>query len=516
VQPASSATDAQGLTATTYVLGVVAGPASVRAQLGGLTATFNATILPVSSQTMHPVFSTYIGGDREDQVRDIATDAQGNIYLTGGTESSNFPITSGAFDETHNGSYDVYVAKLDPQGQLLWSTFLGGPNYDRAYAIEVDAQGFVYIAGRAGDQFPVTAGAFQTTFQGSPDIPPYGPQDGFVCKLRPDGASLVFCSYFGTDDNRMIRDLDLDASNNIVIASSSESGSFPASWFNGSYQPNPIGGPDGVIAKISSNGSQVLWATYIGGVRDESEEPSLRVDNAGNVFALYSTTSDNAPTTGGLFHTLRGARDFYLLKLSGNGKQLLWATFLGGDTDEDVETHELALDELGNPVVASASASDNYPTTSGAFQRNLAGAGDGVLTKVSSDGSTLIASTYLGGLLNDKTEGVSVDAQGYIYVTGSTGTPGLPFLAGGYQSDLNGSLNDMMMIKLSPDLTQVLYGTYMGGSSDDLGRSATVTPGGDYIFGGNITSGDFPTINPMQGTYFGQLEGAVVKFSPGP
>ena len=112
----------------------------------------------------------------------------------------------------------MYVAKLDPQGNLVWSTFIGGPNYDRAYAVEVDAQGFVYVAGRAGDQFPVTAGVFQPNFNGSPDILPYGPQDGFLCKLRPNGSAIIWCSYFGTDDNKMIRDIDLDAQGNIYLA----------------------------------------------------------------------------------------------------------------------------------------------------------------------------------------------------------------------------------------------------------------------------------------------------------
>jgi hypothetical protein len=100
------------------------------------------TISPRSSDeqraTPSLVFSTYIGGSRQDSIRDVATDREGNIYITGGTESSDFPTTPGAYDTTFNGWHNVFVTKFHPEGNLLWSTFLGGPNYDRAYAIEVD------------------------------------------------------------------------------------------------------------------------------------------------------------------------------------------------------------------------------------------------------------------------------------------------------------------------------------------------------------------------------------------
>src|SRR5688572_23113435 len=136
---------------------------------------------PPPVDTSHPgtngavVFASYLGGGQYEVVRDIATDAAGNAYLTGGTESSNFPTTPGALQRVANpGSpenntldrLDAFIVKMDPNGNIVWSTLLGGPNYDRAYGIVVDAQGFVYVAGRAGRGFPVTPGAFQTTFQG--------------------------------------------------------------------------------------------------------------------------------------------------------------------------------------------------------------------------------------------------------------------------------------------------------------------------------------------------------------
>jgi Beta-propeller repeat len=171
----------------------------------------------------------------------VAVDAQGNMYVARGTSSTDFPVTAGAYDGTFNnpGSpmLDRFVAKLSPTEQLLWSTYLGGSGYDRAYAIEVDPQGFVYVAGRAGLGFPVTPGAFQTTFYGSQESPVYGPPDGFLCKLRPDGSGMVFCSYFGNADPGPVRDIALDPEGNIYPVSMTSVHGFPTSWFAGSAQP---------------------------------------------------------------------------------------------------------------------------------------------------------------------------------------------------------------------------------------------------------------------------------------
>ncbi|MEO8199310.1 MAG: Ig-like domain-containing protein [Gemmatimonadota bacterium] len=500
---------------TGQVNALSAGSAGIIALSEGKSDTSSLLVTGVSISGMHLVFSTYLGGNQQDQIRDIAVDGQGNIYIAGGSESPSFVTTPGAYDQTPNGNYDVFVAKLDPQGHLLWSTVIGGPGYDRAYGIELDPQGFVYIAGRAGSGFPVTPGAFQTTFQGSPDVLPYGPQDGFVCKLKPDGSALVFCSYFGTSDARIIRDLAVNSLGEIFVGSSSESGTLPPAWFQNAYQSSRTGGVDALVAKITTDGSRVVWATYVGGSGDEAEQPSIKVDNSGNVFALYATESADAPTPNGFDHTLGGIRDLYLVKLSSDGRQLLFGTYLGGSGPEGVETHEMTLDPQGNPVVGNTTGSPDFPTTSGAFQRIPGGGSDAFITKVSADGSHIIASTLLGGPLNEGSEGVSIDAAGNIYVTGGADSPTLPFLSSGVQGILGG-IQDMMVVKLSPDLTRVLYGTYLGGGDLDAGRAAAVTPGGDFIFGGTTNSLDFPTLGPIQSFYGGGLDAVVAKLSPGP
>jgi hypothetical protein len=170
-------------------------------------------------------FATYLGGSGGENFRDVVVDANSNIYVTGGTSSSDFPTTPGAYDRTFAtggsdlgsaGPMDVFVSKFSPSGQLVWSTYLGGPNYDRAYAIEVDAQGHVYLAGRAGPGFPTSPGVLQPNFAGdSGPAGAYGKQDGFVAKLSPDGSQLLWATYFGEAGGGFIRDLDIDSARRV-------------------------------------------------------------------------------------------------------------------------------------------------------------------------------------------------------------------------------------------------------------------------------------------------------------
>ena len=207
-------------------------------------------------------FSTFLGGSGQDQIRDVATDSQGNIYLVGGTDSPDFPTTPGAYQRVHNPGnpdmsgtvrYDIFVTKLDPTGHVIWSTLVGGRNYDRAYTVDVDSQGFVYVAGRAGRGFPVTTGAFQAVFMGTVNAnpKPYGEQDGVIFKLKPDGSDLVWASYFGADDAVIVRDMSIDRGGNAYLASGyghgPSNGSFPpgwSAWFSNGFQKSPQGGKD--------------------------------------------------------------------------------------------------------------------------------------------------------------------------------------------------------------------------------------------------------------------------------
>ena len=194
-------------------------------------------------------FSTYCGGSNWEHFRDTYVDDHGNVYITGGSGSDDFPTTPGAYDRVFDfggsdlggaGPCDVVVAKFDANGSLIWSTYIGGKNYDRGYAIEVDDQGYVYVAGRAGQGFPVTAGAFQTTYQGVWGNF-YGGQNGFVAKLLPDGSDLVWASYVGVGS--LCRDMAIDDDGDVYVplVYDGTGGMPPASWLTNAYQKTAMG-----------------------------------------------------------------------------------------------------------------------------------------------------------------------------------------------------------------------------------------------------------------------------------
>ncbi|MFQ5668408.1 MAG: SBBP repeat-containing protein [Candidatus Binatia bacterium] len=473
--------------------------------------------------------SRYLGGSSKDAIRGIATDDAGNVYVTGGTKSPDFPVTPHAYDTTLDTSgspvRDVFVAKLNRYGQIIWSTLIGGPNYDRAYAVQVDRKGYVYVAGRAGAGFPVTAGAFQPTFQGGQATRLYGPQDGFICKLNPDGTALVFCSYFGTSDPEIVRDLAVDAKGDIYLASSHSGGALPQSWFHNALQKAPRGGRDALIAKVTSDGSRVLWATYLGGSKEESGENSIRVDRTGHAYVLMTTRSTDIPTTPGAYdRTYNGGSDTYVAKLAPDGSRLVYGTYLGASRDEGTETHELAIDAHGNAYVASLTMSPDFPTTAGVFQTTYGGsgaedtgrgtnyAGDVFVAKISADGARLLASTFVGGRFGEGAEGVAVDSAGDVYVSGATYSSNFPVTADAFQGSKRGGA-DAFLFRLSADFTRLVYSTYLGGTGKDLARTAAIDPQGNMYIAGSTKSDDWPTRSPFRRTRARKQDAVLAKIT---
>jgi hypothetical protein len=485
----------------------------------GLTGCGDGTTQPPIDYGPAPEFSTFIGGGAEDQPRDVTADPSGNIYVVGGTASFDYPTTQGATQVAHHPGpsqnsaiqpFDVMVTKLDPGGSLVWSTYLGGPNYDRAYGAVADDQGSLYIAGRAGPGFPVTNGALQTTHMGGTEASQYGPEDGFVCKLLPDG-SVVFCTYFGGSDPRIVRDVAVDQNHDIYIASGYSGGQWPPQIAN-AFNNTPRGNQDAVVAKISADGSQLLWATYLGGSSTESNENSVGVDATGNPYVLLTTGSGDAPTTSGTFQrSYGGGGDLYIAKLDPQTGALIWATFVGGSDNESTETHEFAVGTNGDIYVAVASKSNDSPVTTNAFQpAPRGGLNDMYVFHLSSDGTRMIGGTYLGGDRNDRSEGVAIDDSGNIYLTGVTGSADFPVTPDAFQSRSGGN-SDAVVVKLSPSLDRLLYSSYLGGSGADFGRGAAVFNPNTFLLVGQTESKGFPTVKKLQ-SYEGGFDGFVAAF----
>jgi hypothetical protein len=455
--------------------------------------------MPAFAQTATTIFSTYIGGSTDqDSVRDVDIDSSGNFYLTGGSSSPDFPVTAGSHDNTHNGSYDAFVTKLDPSGALLWSTWIGGANYDRAYGIEVDDLGNVIVAGRAGSGFPTTAGVLQPNFAGdSMAGPRYGTQDGFVCKLSSAGV-LQFCTYFGDSGSAIVRDLDVDSSGNIYVASVSDEGETYAPAIAQSMLNSPVSGRDALIAKISPDGTQVYWARHEGGNADESGTNSIRVDAAGNPYLLYTTFSTGLGTVGAYDTSFAGLQDAFVARFDPAGT-LIWGSYIGGPGLEVTETHELTVTPNGHAIVALATQSlfGAIPDSPSTIRRTFGpggGINDILIARLSTDGSTLDAVALVGGSDLDRSEGVTSDSAGNLFFTGTTTSPDFPIVGTPLQPVRN---RDAVAVALGPTL-DLLYSSPFGGSGSELGRGAAVSDTNLLLFTGSTDSTNLPTTNPFQ------------------
>ncbi len=458
---------------------------------GGMLATL-AFAQTGRAQTLS---ATFLGGTLEDTCRDVAVDDQGNIYATGGTESPGFPTTDGTTlnpgaNGAQSGPHDAWVAKFAPDGTLVWATLVGGPAYDRAYAVEVNQTG-VYIAGRAGAGFPTTTGVVQPAFAGDSLVEPfYGPQDGFVVKLTPAGA-VVWATYLGGAGRDIIRDFDVDATGAVVagVISSAANPHVTA----GAYDTTPGTGLNAVVVKLAVDGQSVVWGTYLGGTGDDGINPSVRVDPAtGVVYVLASATSTDFPTTTGAYQSNnRGGSDLTLTALAANGASLVFSTYLGGGGDDFVETHGLAV--RGNLLaIAGGTNSANLSTSPGVVQPGTGGGNEALLAVFETNG-TFRALSYLGGAQGDAAEGVGLLADGRVVVAGLSQSPAFP--TGAVPQGPRGA-QDGFLVVLPADLSRVDLASRAGGGAEDAFRTLATNGAGTVVAVGGLThSPDFPVTN---------------------
>ncbi|MCK5560986.1 MAG: SBBP repeat-containing protein, partial [Thermoplasmata archaeon] len=433
------------------------------------------------------VYSTYIGGSGEDYGRSIALDSTGNAYLTGYTHSSNFPITSGANDTTHNGNADVFVAKLNPAGNsvfdLIYSTFVGGSNIDRAYGIALDSTGNAYVTGYTySSNFPITPGANDTTYNGV--------VDGFVIKLNPTGSTLLYSTFFGGSNDDRGHAIALDSGSNAYVTGYTKSANFLI--VPGANDPTHNGLEDGFVLKLNPTGSTLLYSTFVGGSNDDCGY-GIALDSTGNAYVTGYTFSSNFPkTTGANDTTYNGGGDGFILKLNPTGSTRLYTTFFGG-TSQDCG-YGITIDSTGNAYVTGSTYGSNFPTApANVYDATYNGNGDGFALKLNPTGSTVLYSTYVGGSEADGGTSIALDSTGNAYVTGRTQSPNFPTTsASAYDTTYNGGF-DIIVLKLNPTGSTLLYSTFVGGSESEDGYGIVIgSTNNTYIVGRTGSSSDFP------------------------
>jgi len=438
-------------------------------------------------------YSTFLGGNSDDYATAIAVDASGNTYIVGTTQSPDFPTTAGAFDRTGaaGNSLEAFVTKLNPTGSaLVYSTFLGGSNFEWGRGLAVDAAGNVYVAGQTkSSDFPTTGGAFDRTFNVD-NCPRCGidQYDGFVTKLNASGSALVYSTFLGGFDIDDAIGIAVDVTGSAYVVGETGSSNFPTTA--GAFAQTRSGEYDAFLTKLNPSGSALVFSTYLGGDLVDFAR-RVAVDGAGSAYVLGTTRSTTFPTTAGAFDTTpNGEFDVFVTKFNAAGSALVYSTLLGGASSDG--PGDLVIDGTGAVIVTGGTSSANFPITAGTFQTVLRGGGDAFVTKLNPTGSALVYSTFFGGSDFDDASGLAVDSAGNTYIAGGTSSVDLPVTAGAVDATLNGG-RDAMVASLDANGATLRYASYLGGLNLDQATSLARDGNGALYIAGQTMSSDFPT-----------------------
>src|SRR6202453_1583801 len=436
-------------------------------------------------------YATYLGGNAEDDAYGIGFDGSGNAYVTGQTESTDFPGTAA---NTYDASFDVFVTEIAANGaSLVYSTYVGGSRADSGNALAVDPSGDVFVAGgTSSPDFPTTAGSFQPSFGG-------GTLNAFVFELKPGGAALTYNTYLGGTGMDYANGIAIDSTGAYVIGSTT-SADFPA--------PAPVfpsalsGSSNGFVTKLNPTGTALLYSTFLGGSGDFASAVAVLSNQA---YVTGTTQNTTFPTTSQSFQSTCAScsstsTDAFVTVFNSSGTGLVYSTFLGGSgTDAGLG---IAVDSSGDAYITGFTQSADFPVQS-PWQKTIgstqAPPQNAFVSKLNPSGSSLVYSTYLGGNSSDGGNSIAVDTNNNAYVTGQAGSPNFP-LEQPTQGTLGGG-NDAF-VSLFNSSGSLFFSTYLGGSQNEntytsgatapLGSIAADGKGDVYVTR-NTFSTDFPT-----------------------
>ena len=410
---------------------------------------FVAKIDPTKSGADSLIYISYLGGPGGDVATDMAIDDKGNIYLTGWTQSVGYPTTEGAPQTTLNGetAQDAFVAKVQPRnGDLVFSTYLGGTGPESGNAIDVDKAGNIYVVGttRSSD-FPTTPNAYANVM--------YGPQDAFIAKIDPNAPAVVYSSYYGGEDNDDGRGVAVAPDGTVYVAGSTNGTQLPVEGFN-MYRHDPAGAFDLFLARMDFNQAgeaSIPYATYIGGSASE-EVRRIRVDAAGKVLLTGYTLSSDFPVTGDAVQPSRaGNADVFVMRFdtfAPRESAVLYATYLGGSSGE--VAYDLTTDADGMVYLTGYTLSKDFPVSSDALAGEWGGGADVFIVKLDPAGHAVTYATYLGKLGDHTGFGVAVGPDGTIFAGGYTPQEDVFVTPGAVQNGYNGGLSDGFVVALAP------------------------------------------------------------------
>ncbi|MEK7409734.1 MAG: SBBP repeat-containing protein [Acidobacteriota bacterium] len=431
-------------------------PGSYQESSGGNRDIFVAKLDPSQSGPESLLYFTYLGGDGPDTPTAMTMDAEGNLYLTGWTRSSNFPPAGNAPQTRFGGGQDAFVVKLNPavagQFALVFSTYLGGSALDVAYGIDVDAAGAIYVAGATkSNNWPLAGLPIQDAR--------WGDQDGFLVKYNPqapDAASaFVYSSYLGGGAIDEARGIAAAPDGRVYVTGTTFSPTFYATGH--SFRPTYNGGGDVFVTHLdlSKGGYDALvYSTFLGGAGNE-EPRRMILDASGQLLITGYTLSSDFPVTPGAFQPApRRTGQVFLTRLdpSVDGVDgLTYSTYLGGTGGE--VAYDLASDSAGNVYLTGYTLSSDFPVTERAFQSAYGGGVDvfcTVLNLAAPPERALVYSTYFGTAGVNVGFGVAASKDGVIFLAGYAQDRRFPITENAAQVVYAGGLADGFVLALAP------------------------------------------------------------------
>ncbi|PYS75038.1 MAG: hypothetical protein DMF73_02160, partial [Acidobacteria bacterium] len=419
-------------------------------------------------------------------------------------------LVDGHYSLRRNREVTIEISEYDPSKPLVidptlvYSTYLGGSGDDSGSSIAIDSSGNVYVAGTTSStNFPTRGAAFPNNKALS---------DIFVTKIDATGANIIYSTYIGGSGLDRADGVAVDSSGNAYVVGRVGDTSIDFPTTAGALATTYRGGDfDGILFKLNPQGNALVYSTFIGGEDNDSTE-GVAVDTSGNAYITGGTRSSGFPLTASAFQSFRaGDTDAYLTKLNAAGSAVLYSTLLGGSgTDRG---SGVIVDSAGNAYVAGYAASPDFPTQN-AFQVFSGGSFDAFVAKIdtiASGASSLVFSTYIGGIGDDKAFGIASDAGvSNVYVAGQTSSNNFPVLNPAQPS--SGGSFDAFIAKISNGGAKV-YASYFGGSGDDRATGVAVNSTGVYLTG-FTSSTNLPTVSPLQLNNGGAFDAFVAKLNP--
>jgi hypothetical protein len=459
------------------------------------------------------LYATYLSGNVFDSAAAIAVDAAGNAYIAGGTNSTNFPVTSGALQTVNRspaGNNSGFVTELNSTGTaLLYSTYLGGSTSSQITGIAIDPSGSAYVTGYTRDtDFPTTAGAYQTAATTKQIA---NSSSGFVSKLNPAGSALLYSTYLAGSHADASNAIAVNAAGNAYVAGSTYSFDFPTT--PGAFQPTTsFKSGMAFVTELNANGTGLAYSTYLGGGFGNIAT-AIAVDASGNAYVTGHTSSLDFPATSGAFQTslkLYGnqiCQNVFVTKLNSSGSALVYSTLLGGSTDGvgGVSTDGgtgIAVDTQGNAYVTGSTSGIDFPVTPGALetqnlsQLNSVDSGS-FFAKINSTASSLLYSTFLSGTGDQSTyscdcaAGVALDPSDNAYVVGKTVSVDFPITTGAVHTAFDAAESQSFVTKFEGTELKALPATKVvitsNAESVEYGNPVTFTATVQQTSGGTPT-----------------------------